>query len=66
MSQDALAHAFLALADDDALPAQRTVPRVVTAALAAALLTVGAPLGFAVVKDHPVATLNAKAWLDDE
>jgi hypothetical protein len=60
-----LAHAFLALADD-ALPDQRTRPRIVTAALAACLLAVGTPLGFLVVKDHPVAALNSKVWLDDE
>jgi hypothetical protein len=61
-----LAHAFLALADDDSLPTQRTVPRVVTAAVAAVLLAVGAPLGFLVVKDQPVAALNSKVWLDEE
>jgi hypothetical protein len=61
-----LAHAFLALADDDALPAQRTLPRVVTAALAAVLLAAGTPLGFLVVKDHPIAALNSKVWLDEE
>ena len=60
-----LAHAFLALADGE-LPDQRTLPRVVTAALAAVLLAVGAPFGFLVVKDHPVAALNSKAWLSDE
>ncbi|HEX6026933.1 MAG TPA: hypothetical protein VFZ00_33355 [Solirubrobacter sp.] len=62
-----LAQAFLALADDDSLPAQRTLPRVVTAALAAVLLAIGAPLALLVVKDQPVAALNSKAWLlDDE
>jgi hypothetical protein len=61
-----LAHAFLALADDDALPSQRTMPRIVTAALAAVLLAAGTPLGFLVVKDHPLAALNSKVWLDDE
>ena len=45
---------------------QRTLPRVVTAALAAVLLAVGTPLGFLVVKDQPVAALNSKAWLDEE
>ena len=47
-------------------PTQRTLPRVVTAALAAVLLTIGTPLGFLVVKDQPVAALNSKAWLDEE
>lgn len=61
-----LAHAFLALADDDTLPDQRTVPRVVTATLAAVVLAVGAPLGLLVLKDHPVAALNSKAWLAEE
>jgi len=61
-----LAYAFLALADDEALPSQRTMPRIVTAALAAVLLAAGTPLGFLVVKDHPVAALNSKVWLDDE
>jgi hypothetical protein len=62
-----LAHAFLALADDD-LPEQRTLPRVVTAALAAVVLALGAPAGFLVVdpSDHPVATLASKVSLDDE
>ena len=63
-----LAHAFLALADDDSLPAQRTLPRAVTAAVAAVVLTLGAPLGFLVVNasDHPVATLATKFSLDDD
>ena len=62
-----LAHAFLALADDDALPDQRTLPRVVTAALAAVLLAVGTPLGFLVVKrpSGRRAELQGRA-LDDE
>ena len=62
-----LAHAFLALADDDAAPDQRTLPRVVVAAVAAVALAVGAPLGFLVVKpsDQPVATLATKVSLDD-
>ena len=60
-----LAHAFLALADDE-MPQQRTLPRVVTAELAAVLLAAGTPLGFLVVQDHPVAALNSQVWLDDE
>jgi hypothetical protein len=62
----ALAQAFLALADDDSLPDQRTRPRIVTAALAAVLIAIGTPLGFLVVQDHPVAALNSKVWLDEE
>jgi hypothetical protein len=46
----ALAQAFLALADDDSLPDQRTRPRIVTAALAAVLIAIGTPLGFLVVR----------------
>jgi hypothetical protein len=63
-----LAHAFLALADDDAAADQRTVPRMLTAAVAAVVLAIGAPLGFLVVNpgDHPVATLSSKVSLDDE
>jgi hypothetical protein len=62
-----LAHAFLALADDDAAATQRTVPRVVAATAAAVALAVGAPLGFLVVKpsDQPVATLATKVSVDD-
>ena len=40
-----LAHAFLALADDDAALDQRTLPRVLAAAAAAVVLALGAPLG---------------------
>jgi hypothetical protein len=49
-----LALAFLALADDDSTPDQRTLPRVFTAALAAVVLA--------------VATLSSKVSLapDDE
>ena len=65
-----LAHAFLALADDDSLPDQRTLPRVLAAAMAAIVLAVGAPLGFLVVdpSDHPVVALSSKFSLaqDDE
>ena len=41
-----LAHAFLALADDDAFVDQRSRPRVLAAAVAAVVLALGAPLGF--------------------
>ena len=40
-----LAHAFLALADDDTLPDQRTLPRVVVAAIAAFVLAARAAAG---------------------
>jgi hypothetical protein len=65
--QPPLAQAFLALADDDSLPAQRTLPRAVTAAVAAVALALGAPLGFLVVEpgDQPVATLANKFSLDE-
>jgi hypothetical protein len=59
-----LANAFLALADDDALPAQRTVPRVLVAALAAWVLAVGMPL--AVTVQHPIAVLSSKVSIVDE
>jgi hypothetical protein len=65
-----LAHAFLALADDDTLPEQRTLPRIFAATVAAVVLAVGAPLGFLVVDpaDQPVVALSTKFWLaqDDE
>ena len=65
-----LAHAFLALADDDSPLDQRTLPRVLAAALAAVVLAIGAPLGFLVVNpsDHPSAALSSKFSLapDDE
>jgi hypothetical protein len=63
-----LAHAFLALADDDAVTDQRTIPRALTAAVATVALAVGAPLGFLALNsaDHPVATLATKVSLDDE
>src|SRR5262245_14304002 len=41
-----LAHAFLALADDDAHVDQRSRPRIFAAALAAVVLALGAPLGY--------------------
>jgi hypothetical protein len=70
MAPPPLAHAFLALADDAADLEQRSLPRALTAAVAAVALAVGAPLGFFVVKpsDHPVAALGSKfsLVLDDE
>ncbi len=69
MSQP-LAHAFLALADDDSAPDQRTLPRVFTAALAAVVLALAAPAGFFAARpsEHPVAALSSKFSLapDDE
>jgi hypothetical protein len=65
-----LAHAYLALADDDQPAGQRTLPRVVAAAAATVALALGVPLGMLVVKghEHPVAALSSKAGLvlDDE
>jgi hypothetical protein len=65
-----LAHAFLALADDNTMPDQRTLPRAVTAAVAAVVLALGAPLGFLTLRpsEHPVAALSSKFSLspDDE
>jgi hypothetical protein len=64
-----LAHAFLALADDDLDGDQRSLPRVLAAAAAAVVLAVGAPLGLIVVKpsDHPVPAISSKfSLLDDE
>jgi hypothetical protein len=65
-----LALAFLALADDDSMSDQRTLPRVFTAALAAVVLALAAPAGFflAPPSEHPVATLSSKVSLapDDE
>ena len=59
-----LAHAFLALADDERLPSQRTLPRVVVAAIAAWVLAVGLPL--AVSMQHPLAVLSSKTSIVDE
>jgi hypothetical protein len=59
-----LAHAFLALADDDSLPDQRTLPRVLVAALAAWTLAFGLPLAMSM--EHPVAVLSAKTAIVDE
>jgi hypothetical protein len=63
-----LAHAFLALADDPAQPAQRTLPRAVAAAAATLVLAVGTPLGFLVVSpDQPViGPLSKFAFTLDE
>ena len=59
-----LANAFLALADDDSLPSQRTLPRVVVAAIAAWVLAFGLPL--AVSMQHPLAVLSSKTSIVDE
>jgi hypothetical protein len=64
-----LAHAFLALSDEDVIADQHSLPRAVTAAVAAVVLAVGAPLGFMVVKpgDHPQPAVSSKfSLLDDE
>ena len=64
-----LAYAYLALADDPAPVDQRTLPRVVAAAVATVVLAVGAPLGLLVVNpsDHPIGPLSSKsALVDDE
>ena len=55
-----LAHAFLALADDDALPTSARCRASSPPRWPPSLLAVGTPLGFLVVKDHPVAALNSK------
>ena len=62
-----LAHAFLALADDDATVDQHSRPRVVAATVAAVVLALGAPLGSASLhpSDHPVGALSSKVS-DDE
>jgi hypothetical protein len=62
-----LAHAFLALADDDSEPRRRSLPVAIVAAIAAVALALGAPLAW--LADHPVAVLGAKGaatLLDDE
>jgi hypothetical protein len=60
-----LAHAFLSLTDDGAVPAARS-PRLAVAAVVASLtLALGVPLGW--LAGQPVAALGAKvALLDDE
>lgn len=60
-----LARAFLALADDGTAPEQRSPARTCAAAIAALVLALAVPLGWAV--DHPVAGVVAKSMqLDDE
>jgi hypothetical protein len=65
-----LAHAFLALADDDGDAGRRTLPRRVAAAGASVVLALGGPLGWLAVKpsQQPVAALASKFSLsaDDE
>jgi hypothetical protein len=65
-----LAHAYLALADDDTFADQRTRPRIFAAAATAVVLALGAPLGFLSLhpSDHPVAAVSSKFsfGLDDE
>jgi hypothetical protein len=66
-SSQPLAHAFLALADDGAEPAPRSLPVAVAAALAAVTLALAAPLGW--LAEHSVAVLGSKSHvslLDDE
>lgn len=65
-----LAHAFLALADDDPFAEQRTRPRILTAFAATVVLALGAPAGYVSThpSDHPVGALSSKSSLtpDDE
>ena len=65
-----LAYAYLALADDPAPVDQRTLPRVVAAAVASVVLAVGAPLGLLLVNpsDHPIGPLSSSKFTlaDDE
>ena len=63
-----LADAFLALSDDGTPADGRpTLPRMVTATLAAVVLAVGVPLGWYVAPraSHPVAALSSKTALAD-
>jgi len=66
----ALADAFLALTDDDVAVDQRSRPRILAAACAAAALALGAPAGYlsAHPSDHPVGALSSKLsfGVDDE
>jgi len=63
-----LAYAYLALADDDHLAPQRTLPRMVAAAAASVVLAVGAPLGLLVINDNPIGPLTSSKYTltDDE
>ena len=65
-----LAYAYLALADDPEPVDQRTLPRVVAAAVATVVLAVGAPLGLLLVNpsDHPIGPLSSSKFTlaDDE
>jgi hypothetical protein len=70
-----LAHAFLALADDDAFVDQRSRPRVLAAAVAAAALALGGPLSYVALprpdassplRSHPVAALSSKFSLSPD
>jgi hypothetical protein len=65
---DPLALAFLALADDDTVPDQRTRPRVLTAAVTAVVLAIAAPAGFVFAghSDQPVAALSSKFSLSHD
>jgi hypothetical protein len=66
----ALADAFLALADDDVPVDQRSRPRILAAACAAAVLALGAPAGYLAAhpSNHAVGALSSKLslGLDDE
>jgi len=62
---DPLAHAFLALADDDALPEQHSLPRALVAALAALMIAAGLPLA-AMSMEHPLGVLSSKVSIVDE
>ena len=60
-----LARAFLALADDGADAAQRTLPRMLAAAAASVVLALGVPLGWYLAQpsEKPVAALSSKSAL---
>jgi hypothetical protein len=62
-----LADAFLALTDDGVAMEQRSLPRVLAAAIAATVLAVGVPLGWYLTPraSHPVAALSSKTALAD-
>ena len=63
-----LAYAYLALADDNDAAPQRTLPRMVAAAIASVVLAVGAPLGFLVINDNSIGPLTSSKFVltDDE